>query len=96
MRKLRTIVVTGSMLAVLVSVPAVSLADSYKAGDSDHVFRYISYPAHAVGKGLEMFVTRPIHCIVSQPKWRHIFGHVSRPNTDDYHGDANLYQRYSY
>ncbi len=96
MTKLRTLVVAGSTLAVLALTPALSFGDSYKTDDSDHVWRYMAYPAHAVGKGVEYLVTRPIHWIVSRPKMRYVFGHTSKPKSEDYCGDADLYQRYSY
>lgn len=82
--------------AAVLTVPSVSQAHSYESDDDGHPLRYIAYPVHAIGLGLEYAVTRPIHWGVSQCKSRYIFGHVSHPRTDDYWGDWNLYQRYSY
>ena len=78
------------------AAPTVAKADSYYTDDSDHPFRYAAHLFHAYGKGIEYFVTRPAHWVVSQPKARYIFGHTSHPRTDDYWGDFDLYQRYSY
>ena len=73
-----------------------AFADTYDTDDSDHPLRYVVHPIHAYGKGLEYIVTRPIHWAVSRPKLRYIFGHVSHPRHEDYCGDPDLYQRYSY
>jgi len=76
--------------------PGLAVADSYDCDSSDHPARYAVYPIHALGKGIEIFVTRPIHWLVSQPKLRYVFGHASAPRRDDYAGDPDLYQRYQY
>lgn len=77
-------------------IPSTACADSYDVDDSDHPVRYIMYPIHAVGKGVEYLVTRPIHALVSKPKLRYIFGHSSTPRRDDYWGSFDQYERYSY
>lgn len=82
--------------AALLASPSLVQAHSYDTDDDGHPLRYLVYPVHAIGKGLEYAVTRPIHYGVSQCKARYIFGHVSHPKTDDYWGDWDLYQRYSY
>ncbi len=82
--------------ATITLLPASVSAHSYDTDDDGHPFRYLAYPLHAIGKGLEYGLTRPIHYQVSKPKCRYIFGHVSHPKTDDYWGDYDLYQRYSY
>jgi hypothetical protein len=92
---MRTLILASSLSAILL-IPSIGAADSYDTGESDHLFRYAAYPLHAVGKGIECFVTRPVHWFVSRPCNRYIFGHVSNPRTDDYWGDKDLYQRYSY
>jgi len=81
--------------ALLLS-PTAGQAHSYDTDDSGHPLRLISYPVHALGKGLEYGVSRPVHWAVSQCKTRYIFGHVSHPKRDDYWGDWDLYQRYQY
>jgi hypothetical protein len=82
--------------AITWSLPTTACADSYDVDDSDYPVRYIIYPIHAVGKGVEYLVTRPLHALVSKPKLRYIFGHSSTPRRDDYWGNYNLYERYSY
>ncbi len=96
MNLVKTVGVTAAVLAAAILAPASADAHSYDVDDSGHPFRYIAYPLHALGKGIEYGFTRPIHKCVSQPKNRYIFGHVSHPRTDDYWGDYDLYQRYSY
>ena len=89
----------AAMVAVLlltVCRPGQVAAETYDCDSSDHPARYLVYPIHAVGKGIETFVTRPIHWLVSQPKLRYVFGHTSKPRREDYTGDFNLYQRYQY
>jgi hypothetical protein len=87
---------SAAAAAALLACPSIVQAHNYDSDDDGHPLRYIAYPIHAVGKGLEYAVTRPIHYGVSQCKARYIFGHVSHPKTDDYWGDWDLYQRYSY
>lgn len=96
MQSITKLLLAGSVVAMLALAPANGRADTYDTDDSDHPLRYLAYPVHAYGKALEYFVTRPAHWVVSQPKARYIFGHVSHPRTDDYWGDFELYQRYSY
>lgn len=96
MKGFSKILLAGSLVAVLASMPTVSIADTYDTDDSDHPLRYVGHVAHAYGKFYEYMITRPAHWVVSQPKARYVFGHVSHPRTDDYWGDFDLYQRYSY
>ena len=96
MTRLTKFGVAASLLAAVSFCPGISRADSYDTDDSDHPVKYFVYPIHAYGKGIEYFVTRPIHWVVSQPKLRYVFGHTSNPRHDDYWGDWDLYQRYSY
>lgn len=96
MKYCNVVFASAALAACVLFAPGSACADTYAVNDSDHPIRYISYPFHAYGKGWEYFVTRPIHWVVSQPKTRYIFGHVSHPRTDDYWGDFDLYQRYSY
>lgn len=82
--------------AALALTPTDASAHSYDSDDSAHPFRLISYPFHALGRGIEYGFTRPIHHCVSQPRNRWLYGHVSHPKTDDYWGDYDQYQRLSY
>ncbi len=82
--------------ATLLAVPSVGSAESYDVDDSDNPIRYAVVPFHVFGKALEYSFTRPAHYIMSQPKCRTIFGKVSNPRTDNYWGDWDQYQRYSY
>ena len=86
----------ASALAVAALWPTQSRAENYDTDQSDYPLRYLIYPIHAEGKAIEYIITRPAHWVVSQPKMRYIFGHVSNPRHDDYWGDFDLYQRYSY
>ncbi len=95
MKATRILLVAGAALC-LASYASPVRAESYDPDDSDHPIRYAGYAFHAVGWGIETVVTRPIHWFVSRPKMRNVFGKVSQPRTDDYTGDADLYQRYSY
>jgi hypothetical protein len=92
----KVLLASVAVAAWIMMAPGTVCADTYDTDDSDHPLRYVIHPIHAYGKGIEYFVTRPIHWIVSQPKARYVFGHVSYPRTEDYWGDFNLYQRYSY
>ncbi|MCX7625481.1 MAG: hypothetical protein N2Z21_04645 [Candidatus Sumerlaeaceae bacterium] len=85
-----------TLLALSVLAPGRVAAESYDCDTSDHPARYLVYPIHAVGKGIETFVTRPIHWLVSQRKLRYVFGHTSKPRREDYTGNFDLYQRYQY
>ena len=71
-------------------------AHSYDSDDSSHPFRLLSYPLHALGRGIEYGFARPVHNYVSQPCNRYIWGHVSHPATEDYAADYDRYQRNSY
>ena len=96
---MKLVKITGVAFAVAAAValsPSNASAHSYDTDDSAHPFRLLSYPFHALGRGIEHGFTRPIHHCVSQPGNRYIYGHVSHPKTEDYWGDPNLYQRYSY
>lgn len=90
------LLLAGGLVAVMSAMPSVCKADTYATNDSDNPIRCASYYFHAYGKAWEYCVTRPVHAVVSTPKLRYIFGHVSHPRTDDYWGDFDLYQRYSY
>lgn len=93
----RTLLGVGvTLLALTLLIPGRASAESYDCDTSDHPARYFVYPIHAVGKGIETFVTRPIHWLVSQPKLRYVFGHTSKPRREDYTGNFDLYQRYQY
>ncbi len=81
---------------VIFAMPGQVAAETYDCDSSDHPVRYLVYPIHAVGKGIETFVTRPIHWLVSQPKLRYVFGHTSKPRREDYTGNFELYERYQY
>jgi hypothetical protein len=96
MKTLMRFLAVGLAVAAVQFAPSVCRAETYDADDTDYPLHYFWYPIHAVGKGIEYTVTRPIHWIVSQPKSRYIFGHVSNPRTDNYWGDWNQYQRQSY
>jgi hypothetical protein len=96
MKLVKTIGFTVAVAAAITIMPSRATAESYDSDDSSHPFRIIAYPLHAIGVGLEYGFGRPIHEYVSQPKNRYIWGKVSNPRTDDYRGDYDLYQRYSY
>jgi hypothetical protein len=96
MSLVKKLAIAGVAACALAAVPSTGQAHSYDVDDEGHPFRYIAYPLHAIGKGLEYGFTRPVHYGVSQCKARYIFGHVSHPKSDDYWGDWNMYQRYSY
>lgn len=95
MRFIKLLFAAGA-LALISFVPQGAKAADYDTDDTDYPLRYFIYPIHAYGKGIEYFVTRPINWVVSQPRCRYVFGNVSHPRTDDYWGDFDLYQRYSY
>lgn len=76
--------------------PSGASAHSYDSDDSAHPFRLLSYPFHALGRGIEHSWTKPLHHCVSQPQNRYIYGHVSHPKRDNYWGDYDQYQRTSY
>ncbi len=92
----RYLTLTAVIAAAALALPNNACAESYDTDDSDNPLRLLFVPFHAYGKLLEYTVTRPAHYIISQPKCRYIFGKVSNPRTDDYWGDWDLYQRYSY
>jgi hypothetical protein len=96
MKLLKPLLVAGVCVTLVAMTPSPLKAETYDCENSDHPARYVVYPIHALGKGIETFVTRPIHWLVSRPKFRHVFGHVSNPKSDDYSGDFDLYQRYAY
>jgi hypothetical protein len=88
--------VIAAVAAFACATPGRVAAETYDCDSSDHPGRYLVYPIHAFGKGIETFVTRPIHWLVSQPKLRYVFGHTSKPRREDYTGNFDLYERYQY
>lgn len=96
---MKLVKLTGVALMVAAAF-AVSVSDAsahqYDSDDSGHPFRLLSYPFHALGRGVEHGFTRPIHRKVSQPCHRYIWGHVSHPSQENYGGDYDRYQRSSY
>jgi len=96
MKKSVLVLAAAIALAACVLPPSAARAEMYDCDSSDHPARYFVYPIHAFGKGIETFVTRPIHWLVSRPKFRYVFGHTSNPRREDYTGDFDLYQRYQY
>ncbi len=96
---MKLVKITGIAFLVAAAVaisPSTASAHSYDSDDSAHPFRLLSYPFHALGRGIEYGVTRPIHNHVSRPKSRYIWGHVSHPQTENYGSDYDMYQRSSY
>lgn len=92
----RKLMLTAMLAATAFALPCGASAHDYDSDSSDNPLRYVGAIAHAYGTGLSYLTTRPAHYIMSQPKCRYIFGHVSYPKYDDYWGDWDLYQRYSY
>jgi len=88
--------VIAAVAAFACATPGRVAAETYDCDSSDHPGRYLVYPIHAFGKGIETFVTRPIHWLVSQPKLRYVFGRTSKPRREDYTGNFDLYERYQY
>jgi hypothetical protein len=86
-------IVVATAFAVSASTAS---AHDYDSDDSAHPFRLLSYPFHALGRGIEYGFTRPVHTYVSQPCNRYIYGHVSHPAVENYGGDYDMYQRSSY
>ena len=65
-----------ALMTTLSLLPApVRAHDAYDDSES-HPLRMAAYALHPVGWGLEWFVFRPIHFVVSNPRVEHIFGHV--------------------
>lgn len=58
----------------------VASAHDYDRDDDGHPLRIAAYIVHPVGIACEYVISRPIHWLVSQPKWNVIFGHVSYEN----------------
>lgn len=96
MKSIETFGMACAAFAMLACLPQGASAHSYDSGNSSHPFRLLSYPFHAVGRGFEQAVGRPVHHCVSQPGNRWLYGHVSHPKTDNYWGDYDQYQRQSY
>ena len=92
----RKLMLMAAMAVVTVALPRGASAEDYDTDDTDNPLRYVFVPFQVIGKGLEYTVTRPAHYLMSKPKCRLIFGKTSNPRTDDYWGDWDLYQRYSY
>lgn len=90
------LLICGATVALIGVMPSTVCAEDFYPAESDHPFRLFSYGAHAYGKAWEYLVLRPVHWTVSQPKLRYVFGKSSNPKTEDYWGDADLYQRYQY
>ena len=96
MKSYRHLLLTVAVAAAVLTQPGMARAEDYDTDYTDNPLRLAIVPFHACGKLLEYTITRPAHYIISQPKCRYIFGKVSNPRTDDYWGDWDLYQRYSY
>lgn len=77
MKLVKIIGMTFVAAAALALTPSSASAHSYDSDDSGHPFRLLSYPFHALGRGVEYGFTRPVHQCVSQPRNRWLFGHVS-------------------
>ena len=96
MKSLKIFGFTCAAVAALAFAPQEASAHSFDSDDSAHPFRLLSYPFHALGRGVEYGVARPVHHCVSQPRKRWLYGHVSHPRSDNYWGDYDQYQRQSY
>ena len=96
MKSAKIIGITCVALAGMAFMPQGASAHDFDSDDSAHPFRLLSYPFHALGRGVEYGVARPVHHYVSQPCNRWWFGHTSHPRVDDYWGDRDQYQRLSY
>ncbi|MBX7244240.1 MAG: hypothetical protein K1X53_02005 [Candidatus Sumerlaeaceae bacterium] len=97
MKSGKMLLLAGAFAAAAMMVAPTSVrAESYDPDDSDYPLRYVAYGFHAVFKGVEYTVTRPIHALVSQPKMRTIFGKTSNPKTDNYWGGWNQYEKSNY
>ncbi len=80
----------GKLVSVLALVfgiflstgPQTAEAHEYSRDYSAHPLRYLAYPVHAVGIGLEYLVTRPIHYLVSRDDADVLFGHYATTDED--------------
>jgi len=96
MKTVKFLGLTCVAVAALATAPQSASAHEYNTAESGHPFRLISYPFHALGRGLEYGFTRPVHNYVSQPCNRWWYGHTSHPATENNWGDYDQYQRRSY
>jgi hypothetical protein len=70
----QSIIATLAVLAL--GLPGSAHGGEYDDFEDAHPLRFIAYPLHAVGYGLERLITRPIHRLVSRPGLAPIFGHT--------------------
>lgn len=69
------------LVAMLMSVPAISHAHSYDSDDAGHPLRYIAYVVHPVGVALQEYIFRPLHRWLSASEARGFwFGHQVHEN----------------
>jgi peptidoglycan-associated lipoprotein len=75
MKKALTLTVAAILL---LAAPMNSQAHEYDRDDSDHPLRLLAYVAYPFGIAVEYLILRPIHCFVSENKFRNeLFGHDS-------------------
>lgn len=96
MKSAKIIGFTCVALMGLAFMPQEACAHDFDSDDSAHPFRLLSYPFHALGRGIEYGFARKVHYCVSQPRNRWLYGHASHPRVDNYWGDYDQYQRQSY
>lgn len=78
-----TVAVLGLMAVITLLGSQPATADRYDRSFSSHPLKYMAYPLHAVGIGLEYFVARPIHWVVSRDNADILFGHYAQAKDDD-------------
>lgn len=67
--------IIAGIVALACGLPLSAHSGEYDDYDDAHPLRIIAYPLHAVGYGLERFITRPLHRLVSRPALAPVFGH---------------------
>ena len=67
--------IIAGIVALACGLPLPAHSGEYDDYDDAHPLRIIAYPLHAVGYGLERFITRPLHRLVSRPALAPVFGH---------------------
>ena len=84
MLKNRNLVRAVALCIALSVFPAVSFAHEYDRDDDGNPWRVAAYLLHPFGMALEYYVVRPLHWVVSQPKWDKIFGHEPTEHDGDF------------
>ena len=81
--KKRNLWIAAAVVAFSAALATPAAAHRYNSIDDGHPLKYVYYVVHPIGKAIEMYVTRPIHEIVSTGNRDVWFGHKAYLNEEE-------------